>query len=608
MKRNSLCLLVLFTIAINVDAQNTSPYWSLAGNSNAANTSILGTTTSFPLRLFTNNSERVRIQTNGRVGIGTTNPVNIFTVKATVGTPAASWVTAGLPVFVGFAEAASTEFYLATASNTSDFRPVFSGKRSRGTLAAPARVANNDFITSIAASAYDGSSFVSPSVINFYVDGTPSTGHVPSRISFETGTNRTDRLERLKIGSTGNFYFNNNQMFIQQSNGSVGIGKTTSLLAKLDVVATSNNTAIRGSTDNGVAINGTSFQGTGVSGSSATGYGVVGSSPEGTGVKASGQVYGVEASGDFAGINAFSTDGFGITASTTGGTGISASSRDSYGGDFSSVNAAGIIASTTNATYAAEFNGKVYASGGYVTSDKNLKQNIHDFANAMSIINKLKPLSYEFKKDAQYAFLHLPAGSHYGLMAQDLEQVLPNLVSEAPHHSIRINPASTRQNEVGRPSSVTLPDVEKKESLTIKAVNYVELIPVMIKGMQEQQTQIDKLNGINEKLQYEIDELKSLLSKTNNGAPVSSSTGYLKQNVPNPAINNTVINYSLPANTTHAQLIISDAKGSALKVYNLSKGEGKVNTGIEDLPAGSYNYSLYINDKKIGSKQMVIIK
>ena len=55
-------------------AQNTSPYWSLAGNSNAsATTSKLGTTTAIDLRLFANNVERMRIlNANGRVGIGTT--------------------------------------------------------------------------------------------------------------------------------------------------------------------------------------------------------------------------------------------------------------------------------------------------------------------------------------------------------------------------------------------------------------------------------------------------------------------------------------------------------------------------------------------------------
>src|SRR2546423_10551092 len=67
-------LLTLFSIQ-KLAAQNTSPYWSLAGNSTASNTtSKLGTTNAVNLRLFTKNLERVRIDTLGRVAIGTTAP------------------------------------------------------------------------------------------------------------------------------------------------------------------------------------------------------------------------------------------------------------------------------------------------------------------------------------------------------------------------------------------------------------------------------------------------------------------------------------------------------------------------------------------------------
>jgi hypothetical protein len=55
-------------------AQNTAPYWSLAGNSNATSSSKLGTTTATPLKIFTNNLLRMHISPNGFVGIGTTSP------------------------------------------------------------------------------------------------------------------------------------------------------------------------------------------------------------------------------------------------------------------------------------------------------------------------------------------------------------------------------------------------------------------------------------------------------------------------------------------------------------------------------------------------------
>ena len=50
-------------------------FWSLTGNSGTnPNINFLGTIDNQPLVFRTNNSERVRIDTNGRVGIGTNNP------------------------------------------------------------------------------------------------------------------------------------------------------------------------------------------------------------------------------------------------------------------------------------------------------------------------------------------------------------------------------------------------------------------------------------------------------------------------------------------------------------------------------------------------------
>src|SRR4051794_21911265 len=66
---------VMIGMALSAHAQNSSPYWSLAGNNNASSSSSkLGTTNTVPLRLFTNNSTRVFISgSTGNVGIGTGN-------------------------------------------------------------------------------------------------------------------------------------------------------------------------------------------------------------------------------------------------------------------------------------------------------------------------------------------------------------------------------------------------------------------------------------------------------------------------------------------------------------------------------------------------------
>lgn len=71
-----------------------------------------------------------------------------------------------------------------------------------------------------------------------------------------------------------------------------------------------------------------------------------------------------------------------------------------------------------NGNYAGYFNGDVVRTGtDNFTSDQMLKQNIDSISNAMTIINQLKPKSYDYKISS-FPSMHLPSGKQYGLIAQ----------------------------------------------------------------------------------------------------------------------------------------------------------------------------------------------
>lgn len=72
--------------------------WSLTGNAGTnSSTNFIGTTDANPLVLKTNNAERLRIGSDGKVGIGTTNPSE----KLTVQTPGYGFVQTNGPITVG---------------------------------------------------------------------------------------------------------------------------------------------------------------------------------------------------------------------------------------------------------------------------------------------------------------------------------------------------------------------------------------------------------------------------------------------------------------------------------------------------------------------------
>jgi hypothetical protein len=628
-----ILLFIIFVASILASkGQNTSPYWSLAGNNNASANSKLGTTNLIPLRFFTKNLERMRIDTGGRVGIGISTPIYMLTVKASGGTPAASWKT-GLysPVFIGFADDMSSEFVLAGASQVPAERAVFQGRRSRGTLALPQAVVENDYLTSLLASGYDGSSFQNPALVSIFADGKPSSGHVPARVSLVTGTNAHDRQERLKVGSTGNFDFNNGQIVLKQSNGFTGIG-TPDPAARLNVFSTENVTLtspgflMLGSSTgynmgidynviqaryNGTASSlylnyyggytylgasaalGVSSTGVtttsgvlGVRGSSNASYALTvnaSSSYNGINITDGGSAYLVNAtkSGALAGIYVAKTSSSSFDACVWGH-----STGSAYGVEGNSGTGIGIYGTTGNsASYAGYFAGNVYTTGSYLPSDITLKKDIKDFTKAIDIIDKLHPKIYQYRDDRNFKMMNLPKGERYGLIAEDLEKVLPNLVKQT-----KFQTATDEDRIKGNATP----------AIDFKAVNYTELIPILIKGMQEQQTQIQEL-------QNQVDALTSMIK--NNNEPVAISNGdYLKQNVPNPGVNNTVIGYYVTENSGRAQIKIADEKGSAVKVYNVSNGSGQLSIKSGDLAAGTYTYTLFVNGKRKDTKKMVIMK
>lgn len=127
--------------------------------------------------------------------------------------------------------------------------------------------------------------------------------------------------------------------------------------------------------------------------------------------------------------------------------------------------------------YAGYFQGKVYASAGYTSSDSILKNNINDLVNGLAVINQLQPKTYSFKTGS-FPELNLQSGLHAGLIAQSVDSILPELVGSA------------KQPEVIDALGNVI-----KSGFTFKVLNYTELIPYLIAAIKEQQVQIDALSN-----------------------------------------------------------------------------------------------------------------
>jgi hypothetical protein len=96
------------------------------------------------------------------------------------------------------------------------------------------------------------------------------------------------------------------------------------------------------------------------------------------------------------------------------------------------------------------------------------------------------------------------------------------------------------------------------------------------------------------------------VTKTSQQAEVSNESFVLKQNVPNPFTNQTLISYTVPENVGQAQLVVYDNKGNLVKKIDLqARGEGNVTLYTSSLKKGIYTYSIIADGKRMETKTMI---
>ncbi|HLP12929.1 MAG TPA: tail fiber domain-containing protein [Flavobacteriales bacterium] len=248
-------------------------------------------------------------------------------------------------------------------------------------------------------------------------------------------------------------------------------------------------------------------------------------------------------------------------------------------------------------SWAGYFNGAVFASAGFFPSDRSLKKDVAEIKNSIDIINKLNPVSYNFKEDIKD--FSLPAEKQYGFISQEVKEILPELTREI-HHGATKDSLGT----------------EIIAARDILSLNYNGFIAILTKGIQEQQAQIEIQDEKINDLQNQIDELKKIITSTPAGNSTNGTTAYevelsdkaavvLDQNVPNPFAEQTVINFIIPEGTTRAQMLFHNATGQLMKAVDITeRGKGQLTVFANDLSNGTYTYTLVVDGKLAGTKKM----
>ncbi len=291
--------------------------------------------------------------------------------------------------------------------------------------------------------------------------------------------------------------------------------------------------------------------------------------------------------------------------------------------------------------WAGQFVGDVYVTGnGWIAaawniiSDRKYKTNIDTIQNAVSILKKLKPKSYNYDT-ANADGISFPYEKQYGFIAQDLQKVLPELVKT-----------------VKKPAEVDSAGKITHKAISHLGVNYNSFIALLTAAMQVQQGKIDSLeqkgskqesllqkqdfliskqDSINKALQDQINQIvnnccaKGAQSRgtqnngnNNNGVGDNKSIGainvelsnsdviILNEAAPNPFAEQTLITFNIPEKCNTAQMLFYDSNGKLLKSVDIQKrGKGQMYVFGTDLMNGTYSYTLIVDGKIIDTKRMI---
>lgn len=246
------------------------------------------------------------------------------------------------------------------------------------------------------------------------------------------------------------------------------------------------------------------------------------------------------------------------------------------------------------------FDGDVEYTGSiFDVSDAQFKTNIRNLDNALAKINQLQPKSYDLKAD-EFAGFTFGRTGEMGFIAQEVQTVFPELVKSC------VSPVDP-YTMGGKPS--------KTEPFEFLAVNYVGLIPVLTKGIQEQQAMIDAQSNVIKSQEAIIADLVDRVTKLEtkqsggNTAATIGSAALLGQNNPNPFSGVTSISYYVPETTGSAKLIVSDMTGREISVIALEHmGNGSVELSAGSLSAGNYTYTLVADGVVVGTKFLSVTR
>lgn len=503
---------------------------------------------------------------------------------------------------------------------------IFSGKVKIGNYTLPNNDGSNGQVLKT-----NGAGVLSWSTISSGANRTLSNLTSPTSINIPLQPNNTNSIDLGSFGKswkdvfiTGKLFING-QAFISNSDGyntfigvtgnttnTGGFNTATGVFALLSNVTGSGNTAV----GYGAALGNTNGNSNTAVGTSAMSY-CIGNSNTALGAHAL-LLYNTGSYNTAVGENSLSTVFHGSYNTVVG--------YAAGGSDESLDNSIAIGAyATANAHNQAVIGSPSITSiGGYENwtnfSDGRYKQNLKQNVPGLSFINKLKPVTYTLNANAIDAKLHMANQSKASNIKRDVER--DAMMQQSLNEKSKIVYTGFVAQEVAEAAeelNYNFRGVDKPQKEDgFYGLRYSDFVVPLVKAVQELSKENDALKKQNDSLNARLSRIEKLLHISPETVYAASeniqqvelnATSTLEQNIPNPFTNSTTIHYYLPANSNNAYINFYNTSGALMKSVKLNgDGKGTLQLKANQLPVGTYQYSLFINGQMMASKKMILIK
>lgn len=211
---------------------------------------------------------------------------------------------------------------------------------------------------------------------------------------------------------------------------------------------------------------------------------------------------------------------------------------------------------------------QIWACNGTInTSDAREKENIHNIDYGLDAVMRLRPVSFTWKENVE-------EGTKLGLIAQELEQVIPEVV--------------------------------KTSSEGAKGVYYSDLIPVLTRALQQQQEHAETnaashaaLHADGDRQAERLAALEAALGVRNDRVAVTLSdagSGALR------------VDYTIPSSIERAEVVTFDVTRGAEteRTALVARGEGSTGIAVANHTPGTYLVTVVADGKLVGSRKVVV--